>query len=270
MKFSLTILGSSAAVPTASRNTTAHVLNAHERFYLIDCGEGTQLQIRRNRIPLGNIQQVFISHLHSDHLLGIYGYLSTLSLLGRKAALNLYGPADLENIISGHFSRVPDTLLFPLNFTALTETGLKLIHEDKAVEVWSFPVRHRTPTWGFFFREKTRTPEGHSAYGRSYAYCSDTLFDPGLSRFFMGCDLLYHEATYSEAHRKRAFSTTHSTAAQAGEMARLCKAGQLIIGHFSARYKDVSVLLEEARTVFPDSLAAEDGMIIDIQPGMKD
>jgi len=136
--------------------------------------------------------------------------------------------------------------------------------------VWSFPVRHRTPTWGFFFREKTRTPEGYSAYGRSYAYCSDTLFDPGLSRFFMGCDLLYHEATYSEAHRKRAFSTTHSTAAQAGEMARLCKAGQLIIGHFSARYKDVSVLLEEARTVFPDSLAAEDGMIIDIQPGMKD
>jgi ribonuclease Z len=264
MTFSLTILGSSSAVPTASRNTTAHVLNAHERFYLIDCGEGTQSQIRKYRIRLGSIHHVFISHLHSDHMLGVFGLLSTLSLLGRKSELVLYGPKKLETIVTSHFNLMPDTLVYPLKFVALSDTGLDMIHEDKALTVSSFPVRHRIPAWGFVFREKINQSENTGMQGRSYVYCTDTLFTPDISHWFRDCDLLYHEATYAGDHLSRALTTAHSTALQAGEMARLANAQQLLIGHFSARYKDISLLLNEARSVFPNTQAAVDGMTIEI------
>ncbi|MFH0762090.1 MAG: ribonuclease Z [Bacteroidota bacterium] len=264
MKFSLTILGSSSAVPTASRNTTAHVLNAHERFYLIDCGEGTQSQIRKYRIRLGSIHQIFISHLHSDHILGLFGLLSTLSLLGRKSELVLYGPQKLEGIVTGHFKLMPDTLMYPLKFIILPDTGPEMIHEDKALSVYSFPVKHRIPAWGFIFREKTDSCTDPCVEGRTYVYCTDTIFNADFSEWFRDCDLMYHEATYSHAHLNRAVSTAHSTALQAGEMARLSNARQLLIGHFSARYKDISLLLNEAQSVFPNTLAAMDGMTVEI------
>jgi ribonuclease Z len=203
---------------------------------------------------------VFISHLHSDHLLGIFGLLSTLSLLGRKSGLVLYGPEKLEEIITSHFKLMPDTLLYPLKFIVLPDTGLEMIHEDKALSVFSFPVKHRIPAWGFIFREKTIS--GNE--GRSYVYCTDTLYNPGSCDWFRDCDLLYHEATYSQAHLNRAVSTAHSTAFQAGEMARLSGARQLLIGHFSARYKDISVLINEAQSVFPNTIAVVDGMTIEI------
>lgn len=264
MKFSLTILGSSSAVPTASRNTTAHVLNAHERFYLIDCGEGTQSQIRKYRIRLGSIHQVFISHLHSDHMLGLFGLLSSLSLLGRKSELVIYGPPKLEGIITAHFKLMPDTLMYPLKFVALPDAGMSVIHEDKAVTVYSFPVKHRIPAWGFIFREKANHGKDAVAEGRTYVYCTDTLFNPDFSEWIRDCDLLYHEATYAQVHLNRAVATAHTTALQAGEIARSSNARQLLIGHFSARYKDISLLLNEAQSVFPNTLAAFDGMTVEI------
>ena len=270
MKFSLTVLGSSSAVPTAARNTTAHVLNVHERFYLIDCGEGTQIQIRRNRIRLGKLHALFISHLHSDHILGLFGLLSTLSLLGRKVGIDLYGPPGLETILNAHFNLVPEKLLYPLVFHPLNQDGLMQIRSDKSVEVFSFPVPHRTATWGFLFRERLNGRIQESRLPRSYAFCTDTLFHPPLADHFKGCSLLYHEATYSAQHASRAESTGHSTAAQAAEMARLARAGQLLIGHFSARYKDISPLLNEAQAIYPQTIGAYDGLVIDIVAQLPD
>jgi ribonuclease Z len=264
MKFSLTILGSSSAVPTAARNTTAHVLNVHERFYLIDCGEGTQIQIRRYRIRFGRIHTIFISHLHSDHILGLFGLMSTLSLLGRKARLDIYAPEGLEEIVTSHFNLFPDKLLYPIQFHPLDPLGKAHIFSDKAVDVFSFPVQHRSPAWGFLFVEKITPSSGKVPVPRSYAFCTDTLFHPPLCENFRDCDLLYHEATYAASHAHRALATAHSTAAQAGEMARLSGAKRLLIGHFSARYKDTSLLLSEAREVFPETTEALDGDTMDI------
>jgi ribonuclease Z len=264
MKFSLTILGSSSGVPTAARNTTAHVLNVHERFFLIDCGEGTQMQFRKYRIRFGRIHQIFISHLHSDHILGLFGYLATQTLLGRKKEIEIFGPPDLEQFVKNHFSLFPDSLLVKIVFHPLDQSGVFQIFEDKAVEVTSFPVRHRVPTWGFLFREKLKGQNFDNADPRTYAFCTDTLFDPSLAPVIKGCDLLYHEATYGQKEVSRAVSTYHSTARQAAELALLAGAKQLVIGHFSARYKDVSQLLSEARQIFPDTLEATDGLTIDI------
>jgi len=264
MKFSLTILGSSSGVPTASRNTTAHVLNVHERFYLIDCGEGTQIQFRKFRIRFGRVHQIFISHLHSDHILGLFGYLATQTLIGRKKEIEIFGPPDLEQFVRNHFSLFSESLLLPLRFHSLEANGLNKIFEDKAVEVSSFPVKHRIPTWGFLFREKLKGRNYLQTEPRSYAFCTDTLYDPGLASFFSGCTLLYHEATYAHKELSRAVSTFHSTARQAAEAALQAGAERLVIGHFSARYKDTSILLEEARALFPATVEAIDGLTIDI------
>jgi ribonuclease Z len=264
MKFSLTILGSSSAVPTASRNTTAHVLNVHERFFLIDCGEGTQIQFRRFRIRFGRVHQIFISHLHSDHVLGLFGYLATQTLIGRKKELEIFGPPGLERYVRSHFEFFPETLVLPVKFHVLDGAMPGLIFEDKAVEVYSFPVKHRVPTWGFLFREKLKGRNYLSTRPRSYAYCTDTLFEPALADILNGVDLLYHEATYGHKEVARAVATWHSTAVQAAEMARMAGAQKLVIGHFSARYKDTSTLLEEARTVFSETIEATDGLTIEI------
>lgn len=264
MKFSLTILGSSSAVPTASRNTTAHVLNVHERFFLIDCGEGTQIQFRRFHVRFGRVHQIFISHLHSDHILGLFGYLATQALIGRKKAIDIFGPTGLEKFVRNHFSLLPETSLPNIAFHPLDPSGVYMIFEDKAVEVYAFPVRHRVPTWGFLFREKLHGRNDLHQVPRTFAYCTDTLFDPSLAPVIAGCDLLYHEATYGHKELNRAVSTAHSTARQAAEMAVLAGAKKLVIGHFSARYKDVSVLLNEAREIFPETIEAIDGMTIDV------
>jgi ribonuclease Z len=264
MKFSLTILGSSSGVPTASRNTTAHVLNVHERFFLIDCGEGTQIQFRKFHIRFGRVHQIFISHLHSDHILGLFGYLATQTLIGRKKEIDVFGPPDLERFVKNHFALFPESLVLPVKFHALDPSGAFQIFEDKAVEVTSFPVKHRVPTWGFLFREKLKGRNYEFIKPRSYAFCTDTLFSPELAPFFEGCNLLYHEATYAQKDISRAAATFHSTAKQAADIALLAGAKKLVIGHFSARYKDISVLVNEARETFPDTLEAVDGLIIDI------
>ncbi len=303
MLFRVTILGSSSALPTSERFPTAHLLNVNERFFLIDCGEGTQMQLRKYRIRLGKIHHIFISHLHGDHIFGIFGLLSTFSLLGRAEPLHLFGPEGLEEMILGHLKFFQNDLGFELYFHRIQCRRPALIHEDKNISVLSLPMIHRIPTCGFLFREQPRErnilrekiieynipvkdiakikqgadfvmPDGHPIPNseltlpprepRSYAYCSDTRMNKELLPLLEGVDLLYHEATFAREDASLAHETYHSTAQQAAELAAGASVGKLIIGHFSSRYKDLSVLETEAREIFSDTMAVNDGDCFEI------
>jgi ribonuclease Z len=299
----LTILGTSSALPTSERSPSAHVLNAHERLFLIDCGEGTQMQLRKNRIRFGKINHIFISHLHGDHVFGLYGLLSTLSLMGRKSKIHLYAPSGFENILVSHLNDFDIHLSFEIDFIPLGGKDPVLILDDKYLTVTSFPLQHRIPSFGFIFREKllerniikesilkyqipvVRIPaikKGEDfiatdgtvikneeittphAEPLSYAYCSDTKYFKRLASFVKGVSVLYHEATFDMSKEDLAALTGHSTTLDAAKTALNAKAGRLIIGHFSGRYKDISFLVEEARTIFPETYAAIDGLSIEI------
>lgn len=298
MLFRVTILGSSSALPTSERFPTAHLLNVNERFFLIDCGEGTQIQLRKYRIRLGKIHHIFISHLHGDHIFGIFGLLSSFSLLGREEPLHIFGPERLEEMILAHLKFFQNDLGFEIYFHRIQCRRPALIYEDKNIRVLSLPMVHRIPTCGFLFREQARErnilrekigeyhipvkeiakikqgadfilPDGRSIPNeeltvpprtpRSYAYCSDTRLNKELTPLLEGVDLLYHEATFAQEDASLAHETFHSTAQQAAELATEAKAGKLIIGHFSSRYKDLSVLETQAREIFPDTTAVKDG-----------
>ncbi len=298
MTFSLTILGSSSALPTSTRFPSAHVLNVHERFFLIDCGEGTQMQMRKFKIRFGKINHIFISHLHGDHTLGLYGLISTLVLLDRKSKLTIYAPPRLEEILLNHLEAFDITLPFPLQFISLNCTSSERIYEDKILFVETIPLKHRVPTCGFLFKEKPRLrnirkemiehyeipikkmqdiKEGADLIlesgevipnekltlqpepPRSFAYCSDTLYTKGILNKIKGVDMLYHEATFMHDMVDQARENFHSTGHQAAMLAKEADAGTLILGHFSARYKDLSPLLKEARAVFENTFLAEDG-----------
>lgn len=299
MKFELTILGSGSSVPTSGRNSAAQVLNVLERYFLIDCAEATQHQLRRFRVPYNKISHIFISHLHGDHFFGLMGFLSTLSLQGRRGEMHLYADARLRELMSCQLKIMRSRFLFPVVFHDLSRKE-ELIYEDKAVTVTAFPLKHHqeAPVCGFLFREKERertvrkdraaawkvpvafmqylkrgadfiTPDGAIVANerltaspppaRSYAYMTDTVFRERFAEYVRGVDLLYHEATYSREDEKLARASFHSTAAQAAEMARLSGAGKLLLGHFSARYTDPACLLPEARAIFPNSFICSDG-----------
>jgi len=299
----LTILGSSSALPTSQRYPSAHVLNVHERFFLIDCGEGTQMQLRKYNIKYGRIHHIFISHLHGDHVFGLYGLLSSMNLSGRKSPLRLYAPASFRTIIHSHLADFDIHLNFEIEFVALQDKEPARIFEDKNVSVLSLPLKHRVPAFGFLFREKEKErnilKEAIAKYSiplseihkikkgadfeipggelipnkeitldppkpRSFAYCSDTAYFRRLPGFIRNVDLLYHEATFASESKDLAVKTGHSTSEQAAMIARDAAAGKLIIGHFSARYKDVSLLVEEARKIFPNTIAAEEGSVIGV------
>jgi len=299
----LTILGSSSALPTSQRYPSAHVLNAHERFFLIDCGEGTQMQLRKYRIRFGRIHHIFISHLHGDHIFGLYGLLSSMNLSGRESAINLYAPAGFREILYSHLSDFDIHLNYDIDFIGLRGSHPVKIFENKNISVFSFPLKHRVPAFGFLFREKEKernilkdaiskysipiseihkikkgsdfyTSEGKCIPNneittdppkpRSFAYCSDTMYFKRLSEFVRGVDLLYHEATFAAEDKDLAKKTGHSTSEQAALTAHDAQAGRLIIGHFSARYRDVSLLLEEAIRIFPRTIAAEEGSVITV------
>ena len=299
----LTILGSSSALPTSERNPSAHVLNAHERFFLIDCGEGTQLQLRKSRIRFGKINHIFISHLHGDHIFGLYGLLSTFSLMGRKAPIHIYGPENYEQILHSHLSDFDIHLNFEIDFHVLSGNDPVEILDDKYITVLSFPLEHRIPAFGFIFREKpadrkiikdlirehkiplakirdikkgedfikedgTRITNDKLTIAPpsplSYAYCSDTRYFRRLPAFVNGVSLLYHEATFDSSKKDLAEITGHSTTVDAARVAKEAGAGTLIIGHFSARYKEINKLIVEAREIFPATIPAEDGMTYDI------
>ncbi|SDB89616.1 ribonuclease Z [Williamwhitmania taraxaci] len=308
MKFSLTILGTSSALPTSSRFPTAHVLNIHERFFLVDCGEGTQMQLRRMGISIASINHIFISHLHGDHVFGLFGLISTLDLLGRKEDLHIYSYFQLEEILQSHLSFFGTDLGYKIIVHSIDTRKFQQIYSDKGVEVYSIPLDHRIPTCGFLFRERepslnihkefisqfgiplswiTRIKNGedyltedgtlirNSAltykpyFPRSYAFCSDTAFNPSIAKWVEGVDLLYHEATFTEELAGLAKKTGHSTAAQAAQIAKLAGAKKLLLGHFSSRYKDCSIHLSEASAVFEPVIAVKEGDIFDLPMGNR-
>jgi ribonuclease Z len=299
----LTILGSSSALPTSERYPSAHVLNAHERFYLIDCGEGTQMQLRKCRIRFSKINNIFISHLHGDHVFGLYGLLSTFSLMGRRSPLRLYAPENYRNLLFSHLQDFDIILNFEIDFIPLSGNDPVLILDDKYITVTSFPLQHRVPSFGFLFREKRAdrniikesitkynipliripaikkgadftTSDGiiiknedittPSPEPLSYAYCSDTRYFRRLASFVKGVRLLYHEATFDKSQNDLAEITGHSTTTDAARVANEAGAGCLMIGHFSARYRSVSPLVEEAKSLFSNTLPAIDGKSYDI------
>jgi len=303
MTFSVTILGSNSALPTTKRYPTAQVLNVSERFFLVDCGEGTQLQLRRNHIKFSKINNIFISHLHGDHLFGLIGFISTLGLLGRNNDLHIYANKDLEAILTPQTDYFCKDIKFKIIYHHLNSKKAETIFEDKKVEVISFPLKHRVPTCGFLFREKPKEPnirkDAIAKYGLSisdivaikngadyfgddgkiiepaklvlppptplsYAFCSDTKYHPAIIPIIQDVDLLYHEATFADEHEKLAKKTTHSTARQAATIAKEAGAKKLILGHFSSRYDDLSVLEKEAKEIFPNTSLVNDGDVWDV------
>lgn len=262
MNFSLTVLGSNAAIPANNRNLSAHLLNANERFFLIDCGEGTQFQLRKYHISLQRIRQIFISHLHGDHFFGLIGLLNSMHLLGRKEELHLYAPSMLEEIIGLQLEVSMTTLRFPLFFHPLRMDQYDLVMEQERISVHSFPLRHSIPTCGFVFREKN--PPRKIAEARSYAYCSDTGYSEQIIPYIREVGLLYHEATFMQNLAAVAADKFHSTAMEAASIAMQARVKKLLIGHFSARYEDVEPLLAEARSVFAETYAAEEGIVLNI------
>lgn len=298
MAFELTILGSSSALPTSERYPTAQVLNASGRFFLIDCGEGTQIQIRRQKIAFGKIRHIFISHLHGDHYYGLIGLISTFNLLGIKNDLHIYSPSQLKEILQPQLNLLKAGLQFNIIFHPLNFKKPELIFEDKVIEVISFPLKHSINCCGFLFREKIKERNSKKEYiqefnipiaqiraikqgadfetenGKiipneqlttpppppvSYAFCSDTAFHPPVVETIKEVSTLYHEATFTEEMKEWAVKTYHSTALDAAKIAKMANAGKLIIGHFSSRYKTTEQFLKEAQSEFKNTETAVDG-----------
>ena len=299
MSFQLTILGSSSATPTSQRNPTAQYLTFYDRHFLIDCGEGTQMQLRRFKLKFTRINRIFISHLHGDHYLGLMGFLSSLHLLGCTHDVHLHCHESLKEIIDIQLKHSDTHLKFSLQYHFLNPKQSELIFEDEKVKVESIPLSHRIPCCGFIFKEKPgllsirkemieyhsilpkdilkikkgddfTTSEGKVIKNkvltypaeplRSYAFCSDTIYDEGLIPPLKKVSLLYHETTFMQNMEKRAKETFHSTTIEAATIAKKADVGKLIIGHFSARYKDLAPLLEESQQVFKNTHLAEEGV----------
>jgi ribonuclease Z len=304
MIFEVTILGCSSATPIYQRHPTAQVLNIHERFFLVDCGEGTLIQMNRYKIKFHRINHIFISHLHGDHYLGLLGLLSTMHLQGRQTELHIYSQAPLKEIIDIQLKYSETVLRYPLHFHALDASRPGIIYEDEDLEVRSITMTHRIPCTGFLFREKPRLRklvkkkleeyeipvscygdlkcgrDYHSSGGKiipnselttdpkeplSYAFCSDTAYDERIIPYIKNVDLLYHEATFLDDKAVRAAETFHSTAKQAATIAKKAGVKRLIIGHFSARYKNLYPLLDEAKDVFKDTTLAMEGDCFSIE-----
>ena len=303
MNFELTILGSGSAVPTPKRNPSSQFINCHNRRILIDCGEGTQFQIRKYKIKLQSIQIILISHLHGDHYFGLAGLLSTMNLLGRNGQLTIYGPVGLEDILRSQLKIGDSKFAFDITFKTLYGSEKEIIFEDKKIEIYTFPLKHKIATNGFLIKEKEplrklkkesiekdniaieyrhRLQKGEEIIdatgkildlerytyppkkARAYAYCSDTMPNESNLDLLNEVDLMYHEATFVNQHKARAKSTMHSTAEQAASFAKKTKAKKLILGHFSNRYLDTDTHLKEAIAVFEKVIIGEDGMQLSI------
>ena len=300
--FTVSILGNGSAVPTAYQNPSSQLIKYKKLRFLVDCGEGTQMQFIKYGFSYRNLSHIFISHLHGDHYLGLAGLVSTFHLYGRKAPLHIFGPAPLETVIQQQFLISDTQLQFELVFHRLE--GEQLLYDDKHLQVCSFPLKHSVPTWGFLFREKENTernldkdfvalykpkieqmrkikqgadfvsPEGKLFKNkeitldgpppRSFAYCSDTLYDENIVPKIKGVDLLYHEATFDNATDAKAAEKMHTTAAQAATIAKLAGAKSLLLGHFSARFSNLTHLLKEGCDIFPQTMISEQGKTYEI------
>lgn len=266
MNFTLTIMGTASAMPISDRNPSAQMLAVHGRLFLLDCGEGTQQQMRRAHLSFMKVEAIFISHIHGDHLFGLFGLLNTMTMYGRTAPLYIYGPQALGSVLNFYKSFFGEWDGYEIKFTAVDCREPQLIHASKHVTVSAFPLRHKIECYGYRFdeivteRHKQENPDYHP---KSYAYCSDTVPFPEEAEWVRGVDLLYHEATYPQEMADKAVARWHSTARQAAECARDAGAGRLAIGHYSSRITDFDALLQECRDVFPDTLAAQDGDVIE-------
>lgn len=301
--FEVHILGCGSALPTTRHNASSQVIKIGNKQFMVDCGEGTQLQLRRYHIHFSFINHIFISHLHGDHCFGLIGLISTFGMLGRTAPLHIYADPKLEELMKPQIDYFCKGMNYPLFFHNIDPTRQQTIYEDNTITVETLPLSHRIPCCGFLFREKPKkrhligdvanyyniptymrqsikdgadfiTPEGEVIPNcrltkepdpsRSYAYCSDTApcrFGGGV---LDGVDLLYHEATFAESEKERAAQTFHSTARQAAQAAKDAGVKRLLIGHYSSRYDTADVQLNEAREIFPDTIAAEEGDVINI------
>lgn len=302
-KFEVNILGCGSALPTTRHFSSSQVVNIREKLFMIDCGEGAQLQLRRSKLKFSRLNHIFISHLHGDHCFGLMGLISTFGLLGRTAALHIYAHPELEKLLAPHLDFFCKGMTYEVVFHSIDPTQTAVIYDDRSVTISTIPLKHRIPTCGFLFQEKPTphhiirdmvdfyqipvfemnrikngedymTPDGTvvpnhrlttpSNPPRSYAYCSDTLCLKNIITQIKGVDLLFHEATFAQCDAARAKETFHTTAIQAAELAREAEVKQLIIGHFSARYEDENILLEEAKTIYPNTLLAKENLRISI------
>lgn len=302
-KFELHILGCGSALPTTRHFATSQVVKLRDKLFMIDCGEGAQMQLRKSRLKFSRLNHIFISHLHGDHCFGLMGLISTFGLLGRTAELHIHSPKGLEELLTPMLNFFCHTLAYKVIFHEFDTRQTSVVYEDRSMTVTTIPLQHRIPCCGFLFAEKARpnhiirdmvdfykvpvyelnrikngsdyvTPEGEviantrltrpSDPPRKYAYCSDTIFRPEIVEQLSGVDLLFHEATFAESELARAKETYHTTAAQAARIALEAGVRQLVIGHFSARYEDESILLKEASAVFPNTILAKENLCISL------
>lgn len=303
MIFRVQILGSGSATPRLHRNPSAQYVNVLERHILIDCAEGTQMQMQKFKVKPQRIQHILISHLHGDHYLGLVGLLSSMHLNGRKKTVHIYGPEALQEIVNIQLHHSKTTLGFELVFHPLTSSQSEKIFEDKVIEIWTIPLEHRIYCNGFLIKEKKKprkiskeaikkfsipiammhklangedwTKEDGSVISnseltedpqppRSFAYCSDTRYSEKIIDVIQEVDLLYHEATFLKNLEDRAKKTFHSTAEQAAIIAKKAQVNELLLGHFSARYIEVNDFIEEARPIFDNVRVVKDGDVFDI------
>lgn len=301
--FNLNILGCGSALPTTRHLATSQVIDLRDKLYMIDCGEGTQVQMRNMRIRFGRLSHIFISHLHGDHCFGLPGLISTLGMLGRTGELVIHGPKEVETYMRPILDTFCKGMPYDIRFNPVDTYSHALIMEDRSVSVYSIPLKHRIPTCGYLFAEKPKeahiiremtdfyqvpvrwmkeikqgkdfvTDDGEiipnsrltlpAAPPKRYAYCSDTAYNRSIIPIVEGVDLLYHEATFTENDKPRAKETFHSTARQAAEIARQAQVKRLVIGHYSARYEDLSDLKQEAEAIFPGTILGNEGMVLSI------
>lgn len=299
--FKIHILGCGSALPTLRHNPSSQVVELRGKQFMIDCGEGTQTQMRRSRIGFNKIVAIFISHIHGDHCFGLIGMLSSFGLLGRTMPLAIYAPKDFKPVLDMLLATFCTDFDYEIQFHAVDTTKQQVVYEDRSLTVETIPLKHRVPTCGYLFREKPTLPhirrdmidfygiptsqinnikngaswtdeEGREVPNsrlttpadppRSYAYCSDTCYLPDLAARVSGVSCLYHESTYATPDIEKAQKYFHTTAAQAAQVARDAQVGRLLLGHYSSKYDNEDVLLEEARQVFETSELSNDGMVV--------
>ena len=301
--FKIHILGCGSALPTLKHNASSQLIEMRGKCFMVDCGEGAQMQFRRSHIHFSKLNAIFISHMHGDHCFGLMGLLSTLGMLGRTSKLRIYAPKEYATLFRQQVEFFMQTMEYEMEMIPVDTEKQQIIYEDHSLTVETVPLQHRVPCCGFIFREKPTLPHIRrdmiDYYGipvsqinnikngadwtnedgdmipnarlvqpadppRSYAYCSDTRFVPGLKEKVKGVTVLYHESTYTSDQEDRAKIYYHSTARQAATIAAGAGVGTLLLGHYSARYNDEQVLLQEAKAVFENSILTQEGMVFSV------
>ncbi len=302
-KMKLTVLGSGSALPTEKRYNTSHILSIGEKNFMIDCGEGSQIKLRQYKIRTAKLNHIFITHLHGDHCFGLIGFISTMAMMNRKENLYIHAHADLEKLLQPQIDYFTKDMSFKVVFNHINPRKNEVVFEDKSLKVSSIPLKHGIPCCGFLFEEKEKErslikekaefynipikkrhlikkgadlelPTGKIVPNKeitldpektkSFAFCSDTMPIEKIIPIIENVDLLYHEATFAEEEKERAKETYHSTAKQAAKIAQTANIKKLVVGHYSARYRNSETIQKEAREIFKETYAAEDGSVFEI------